>query len=232
MIDLHYATTPNGWKATIALEEMELPYRVNFINLASGEQFEPEFLAISPNGRMPAIVDHEPQGGGAPVSVFESGAILIYLAEKAGKFLPSELRGRTEVIQWVMWQMAGLGPMMGQHAHFRQYTKEPVVYAVKRYHGEVQRLFGVLENRLEGREAICGEYSIADMACWPWVLTYKRQEIDLAEFPNVKRWHEFMKSRPGVRRGFDVGKEGRKFTEQAPSDEARENLFERNQSGG
>ncbi len=207
MIDLHYWPTPNGWKVTILLEELALPYRVVPVNIGRGEQFRPEFLAISPNNRMPAIVDHSPADGGAPLSVFESGAILLYLAEKTGRFLPADVRGRFEVIQWLMWQMGGLGPMLGQAHHFRQYAPEQIPYAVDRYTNEANRLYGVMDRRLAGREFLAGAYSIADMACWPWTVPYKRQGQALEDFPNVKRWFETMEARPAVQRGFAVGKE-------------------------
>jgi GST-like protein len=219
MIDLYYWPTPNGWKISIALEEMELPYRTMPVNIGRGEQFEPEFLAVSPNNRMPAIVDHEPEGGGEPVSVFESGAILLYLADKSGLFLPRDLRGRVEVTEWLMWQMGGLGPMLGQNHHFRIYASENLQYAVDRYTNETSRLYGVLDKRLEGREYICGDYSIADMACWPWIVPHERQGQNLGDFPHVNRWYEKMKTRPGVQRGFDVLKEvrGAKMDDRAKS---------------
>ncbi len=219
MIDLYYWPTPNGWKISIALEEMELPYRTLPVNIGRGEQFEPEFLAISPNNRMPAIVDHEPEGGGEPVSVFESGAILLYLADKSGTFLPRDLRRRVEVTEWLMWQMGGLGPMLGQNHHFRIYASENLQYAVDRYTNETSRLYGVLDKRLEDREYICGDYSIADMACWPWIVPHERQGQKLEDFSNVQRWYEKMKTRPGVRRGFDVLKEvrGAKMDDRAKS---------------
>lgn len=207
MIDAYYWPTPNGWKVSIALEEMALDYRIVPVNIHRGGQFEEEFLAISPNNRMPAIVDRDPPGGGAPVSVFESGAILIYLAEKSGRFLPQDLRGRTEVIEWVMWQMGGLGPMLGQAGHFRFYAPEQIPYAKERYDNEMARLYGVLDRRLKGREFIAGAYSIADMACWPWIITYKRQEVNLDAFPNVKSWYKALQQRPALRRGYDVGRE-------------------------
>ena len=225
MIDLYYWPTPNGWKISIALEEMELPYRTVMVNIGRGEQFEPDFLAISPNNRMPAIVDHEPSGGGAPISVFETGAILLYLAEKCGRFLPADPRQRIEVTEWLMWQMGGLGPMLGQNHHFRIYAPEPIPYAVDRYTKETGRLYGVLDRRLEGREYICGDYSIADMACWPWIVPHERQGQKLADFSNVNRWYEKMKTRPGVRRGFDVGKEIRQAMAAGPDEEARKVLF-------
>lgn len=207
MIDLYYWPTPNGWKISIALEEMGLDYNLVPVNIGRGDQFKDAFLAISPNNRMPAIVDHNPIDGGEPVSVFETGAILIYLAEKSGKFLPIDLRPRIEVIEWVMWQMGGLGPMLGQNGHFKFYAPETIPYAQERYMSEALRLFGVLDRRLEVREFICGDYSIADMACWPWIITYKRQEIDLAQFPNVKRWYDALKERPALRKGYKVGSE-------------------------
>ncbi|MFP6579195.1 MAG: glutathione S-transferase N-terminal domain-containing protein [Myxococcota bacterium] len=225
MIDLHYWPTPNGWKISIALEEMELPYRVVPVHIGRGEQFEPAFLAISPNNRMPAIVDRDPAGGGAPIPVFESGAILVYLAEKTGRFLPTELRGRTEVLEWLMWQMGGLGPMLGQHGHFELYAPERLAYPRKRYGDEALRLYGVLDHRLADREHICGEYSIADMACWPWILTYKKQGIDLADFPHVRRWYDALKQRPALRRGYDVGSDLRKKTFAGFDDKARRILF-------
>jgi GST-like protein len=207
MIDLYYWPTPNGWKISIALEEMELPYEVKPVNIGRGEQFEPAFLRISPNNRMPAIVDPEPLGGGESIAIFESGAILLYLAEKSGKFLPDDVRGRYDVIQWLMWQMGGLGPMLGQNHHFRIYAPEPIPYAVDRYTNEGKRLYSVLDGHLEGREYICGEYSIADMACWPWIVPHERQGVDFGDFPNVRRWYEKMKARPALRRGFDLLKE-------------------------
>ncbi|MZR30250.1 glutathione S-transferase N-terminal domain-containing protein [Sneathiella litorea] len=223
MIDLYYWPTPNGWKISIALEEMGLDYRVVPVNIGKGEQFEPDFLKISPNNRMPAIIDQDPADGGEPISVFETGAILIYLAEKCGKFLPSDLRSRKEVIEWVMWQMGGLGPMLGQNGHFKFYAPEKIPYAQERYSTEVLRLFDVLNSRLEGRDYICGEYSIADMACWPWIITYKRQEIDLGEFPNIRRWYDNLKTRPALRRGYEVGRELSKPTGEW-SEESRKHL--------
>ena len=186
---------------------MELEYRIIPVNIGRGDQFKDDYLKISPNNRMPAIVDHDPPGGGDPVSVFESGAILFYLAEKTGKFMPTDMRGRMEVMEWLMWQMGGLGPMFGQNGHFKFYAPEQIPYAQERYTNESLRLYGVLDRRLEGREYICGDYSIADMACWPWVLTYKRQQIDLDQFPHVRRWYDLLKNRTGLRRGYEVGKE-------------------------
>lgn len=231
MIDAYYWPTPNGWKLSIALEEMALPYRVVPVNIGRGDQFSPEFLKISPNNRMPAIVDHDPGDGGPPLSVFESGAILLYLAEKTGQFLPTDLRGRLQVIEWVMWQMGGLGPMLGQSGHFKFYAPEVIPYAKERYFKESLRLFKVLDERLEGREHICGDYSIADMACWPWVITYKRQEIDMAAFPNVRRWYDALKQRPALRRGYEVGKEFGKPTG-TWDEEARKHLINNTRGAG
>jgi len=223
MIDLHYWPTPNGWKISIMLEECGLPYRMVPVNIARGEQFTPEFLAISPNNRMPAIVDHAPAGGGAPVSVFESGAILIYLADKTGRFLPPELRERTQVLEWLMWQMGGLGPMLGQNGHFLLYANQKVPYAIERYRREAQRLYGVLDTQL-GRTGtfVAGDYSIADMAIFPWVRTYRSQQVALDEYPNVRRWYETLKLREAVRRGVALGDELRMKSYDA---EARKHLF-------
>ncbi len=224
MIDLYYWPTPNGWKISIALEEMGVPYRVVPVNIQKGEQFAPEFLKISPNDRMPAIVDHAPADGGPPISVFETGAILLYLADKTGKFIPADVRGRVEVTEWLMWQMSGLGPMLGQNGHFKFYATEQIPYAQERYSTEALRLYDVLDRRLEGRDYICGAYSIADMACWPWILTYKKQEIDLGEFPNIRAWYDRLKARPALRRGYEVGRDISKPTG-VWSDEARKNLM-------
>jgi GST-like protein len=226
MIDLYYWPTPNGWKASIALEEMGLPYRVVPVNIGRGEQLDPDFLAVSPNGRIPAILDHAPEDGGSPVPVFESGAVLVYLAEKTGRFLPRDVRGRTEVLQWVFWQVGGLGPMLGQHGHFKLYAPERVPYALDRYRREADRLYGVLDRRLSEREHVCGEYSIADMMCWPWVITYKSQGIDLGAHPHVRRWYDALKERPALRRGYEVGADLRRATfEGGPDPRAREHLF-------
>jgi len=207
MIDLYYWPTPNGWKISIALEEMGLPYHVLPVDIGHGEQFEASFVAISPNARMPAIVDRDPEGGGPPIPVFESGAILLYLASKSGRFLPADPRGRIDVIQWLMWQVGGLGPMLGQHGHFALYAQEKIPYAIERYRRETERLYGVLDRRLEGRAHVCGEYSIADMACWPWIVTWKAQGIALERFPNLRRWYDALKERPALRRGYELGKE-------------------------
>ncbi|HEU4342122.1 MAG TPA: glutathione S-transferase N-terminal domain-containing protein [Candidatus Binatia bacterium] len=206
MIDLYYWTTPNGHKITIYLEETGLPYAIKPVNIGKGDQFKPEFLAISPNNRIPAIVDNDPAGGGKPISVFESGAILQYLAEKTGKFLPADLRGRTEVMQWLFWQMGGLGPMLGQNHHFRNYADEKLTYAIERYVKETERLYGVLDERLADREFVAGPYSIADMACYPWIVLHERQGQNLDDFPNLKRWFETIYRREAVQRAYALAK--------------------------
>ena len=206
MIDLYYWTTPNGHKITIFLEEADLPYSIVPVNISKGEQFKPEFLRISPNNRIPAIVDNAPAGGGRPVSVFESGAILQYLAEKTGRFLPKDLRGRAEVMQWLFWQMGGLGPMAGQNHHFGQYAPEKLPYAIERYVKETNRLYGVLDKRLADREFVAGDYTIADMASYPWVVPHQRQGQRLEDFPNVKRWFETIRARPAVVRAYELAK--------------------------
>ncbi len=223
MIDLYYWTTPNGHKITIFLEEAGLPYKIVPVNISRGDQFKPEFLAISPNNRMPAIVDHEPADRGAPLSVFESGAILVYLAEKSGRFMPRDLRGRNEVMQWLFWQMAGLGPMLGQNHHFAIYAPEKIPYAIDRYVRETSRLYQVLDNRLKDREFVAGDYSIVDMACYPWIVPWKRQGQDLDKFPNVKRWFETVAARPAVVRAYEVSKTVN--TERVVDDAARKLLF-------
>lgn len=203
MIDLHYWPTPNGWKISIALEEMELPYRTVPVNIGAGDQFKPEFLRIAPNNRMPAIVDHAPSDGGEPVSVFESGAILVYLADKSGKFMPKDLRGKVLVTQWLMWQMGGLGPMFGQDGHFKLYAPEKLPYAIDRYDRECRRLLGVMDGQLQRTgDCLAGEYSIADMAVWPWLVTAKRRGIDLAGYPAVQNWFARLRARPAVQRGM------------------------------
>ncbi|XXU08216.1 glutathione S-transferase N-terminal domain-containing protein [Sorangium sp. So ce854] len=224
MIDLYYWPTPNGWKISIMLEETGLPYKLIPINIGRGEQFKPEFLAISPNNRMPAIVDHDPPGGGAPISVFESGAILLYLAEKTGQLMPSDLRGRHDVTQWLMWQMGGLGPMSGQAGHFGQYAPEKIPYAIERYTKEVRRLYGVMDKRLADRPYLAGEYSIADVASFPWAILHDRFGIALDELPNLKRWIEALRARPAVARGLAAGSELRNQS-QTLDDEAKKWLF-------
>lgn len=203
MIDLYYWTTPNGHKITIFLEEAELPYTVVPINIGKGDQFQPEFLKISPNNRIPAIVDREPADGGDPISVFESGAILLYLAEKTGKLIPQDSRGRVDVLQWLFWQMGGLGPMAGQNHHFSQYAPEKIPYAINRYVNETGRLYAVLDKQLRDREFVAEEYSIADIAIYPWIVPYDRQGQKLEDFPNVQRWFEAIKVRPATIRAYE-----------------------------
>jgi GST-like protein len=207
MIELYYWTTPNGHKVTIFLEESGLPYRLHAVNIGKGDQFRPKFLRISPNNRIPAIVDTEPAGKGEQIDIFESGAILQYLAEKTGRFLPKDLRGRFEVMQWLFWQMAGLGPMAGQNHHFGQYAPERIPYAIDRYVKETNRLYGVLNKQLAGRDFIAGDYSIADMACYPWIVPHERQGQNLDDFRHLKRWFEAMAARPAVQRAYALAKD-------------------------
>jgi GST-like protein len=205
MIDLYYWPTPNGHKITLFLEETAMPYNIIPVHIGKGEQFRPEFLAISPNNRMPAIVDHTPMERGAPISVFESGAILLYLAEKSEQFIARDLRGRAETLQWLFWQMGGLGPMAGQNHHFARYAPEKIPYAIERYVKETNRLYGVLNKRLADREFIAGAYSIADMAAYPWVVPHEAQGQSLDDFPNLKRWFEAIKARPATVRAYERG---------------------------
>lgn len=206
MIDLYYWTTPNGHKLTIYLEETGTPYKIIPIDIGTGVQFEPDFLAIAPNNRIPAIVDHDPVGGGEPISVFESGAILEYLADKVGEYLPRDQRGRIETLQWLYWQMANLGPMCGQNHHFVTYAPERIPYAMDRYVNETNRLYGVLDRRLADRGYVAGDYSIADMAIYPWIVPHERQRQDLNDFPHLKRWFEEIKSRPAVEAAYALSK--------------------------
>jgi GSH-dependent disulfide-bond oxidoreductase len=205
MIELYYWPTPNGHKVTIFLEEAGLNYQIMPVNIAAGDQFKPDFLQISPNNRMPAIIDRHPVDGGEAISVFESGAILQYLAEKTGKFCPTDLRERKIVNEWLFWQVGGLGPMAGQNHHFSQYASEKIPYAIDRYVKETNRLYGVMNRQLERHEYLAGEYSIADMASYPWIVPYERQQQDLADFPNLKRWFEAIGSRPAVIRAYKQG---------------------------
>ena len=205
MIDLYYWPTPNGHKVTVFLEETGMPYTIVPVNIGAGEQFKPEFLAISPNNRIPAIIDRTPRERGAPISVFESGAILLYLADKSERFIPNESRGRVEVLQWLFWQVAGLGPMLGQNHHFSRYAPEKIPYAIDRYVNETNRLYGVLNKRLADRPFIAGAYSIADMACYPWIVPHERQGQSLEDFPHLKRWFEAIKVRPAVVRAYERG---------------------------
>ncbi|MBF9232346.1 glutathione S-transferase N-terminal domain-containing protein [Microvirga alba] len=211
-IDLYYWPTPNGWKVTIMLEETGLPYTVHPVNIGKGDQFKPEFLAISPNNKMPAIVD--PNGpDGKPISVFESGAILQYLGRKTGKFYPRDERKRAEVDQWLFWQMGGFGPMLGQTHHFRIYAPEKIPYAIDRYTNEANRLYGVLNKQLASHEFVAGEYSIADMAIVPWAKLWERQGQNIGDFPHVKRWLDTVLARPAVQRGVAVSAEDRGQTD-------------------
>ena len=227
MIDLYYAPTPNGWKITIMLEECSLPYRIIPVNLGKGDQFKPEFLAISPNNRMPVIVDDDGPKG-EKISVFESGAILLYLGEKTGKFLPSLQIDRIKVLEWLFWQVGGLGPMAGQVSHFVNYAPNfpgDHSYSEKRYKNEYDRLLGVMNNILTEREYLAGDYSVADMASFPWVTAYKRYEVDLNKFKEVRRWFDTLKNRPAVRKGMDVGKDERTFS-QKPTKESLKMMFQ------
>lgn len=206
MIELYYWTTPNGHKIAIFLEESDQVYTIYPINISKGDQFQPSFLQIAPNNRIPAIVDREPTDGGDPISVFESGAILQYLAEKTGKFLSPDRRVRIQTMEWLFWQVGGLGPMLGQNHHFTQYAPEKIPYAIQRYLKETERLYRVLNQQLSNREYIVGEYSIADMAAYPWVVPHQNQQIDLNNFPNIKRWFESIQRRPAVARAYAKAK--------------------------
>ena len=226
MIDVYYWPTPNGHKITMFLEEAGLDYEIKTVNIGAGEQFDPDFLKIAPNNRMPAIVDHDPAGGGDPVTVFESGAILIYLGEKTGKFLPTEMRARVETLQWLMWQMGGLGPMAGQNHHFNVYAADKIEYAIDRYVNETNRLYGVMDRRLADREFLAGDfYSIADMASYPWVVPWKRQNQNLDDFPNLRRWFEAIRERPATKRCYEIGDEIRPPEQSAMSEDAKKVLF-------
>jgi len=225
MIDLFSWPTPNGLKISIFLAEAGVEHKVHPVSIRKGEQFEPAFLAISPNNRIPAIVDNAPADGGGPISVFESGAILQYLAEKTGQFGGSDLRTKTEITQWLMWQMGGLGPMLGQNGHFNVYAPEPVPYAIGRYVNESKRLYGVLDKQLGGRDYIAGDYSIADMACYPWIVLYNAHKIDLASYPNVAAWFERVATRPAVVQVY-AEKDTLYAEDHAPmTDEERAKLF-------
>ena len=223
MIDLYYWTTPNGHKITMFLEETGLPYRIVPVNIGTGAQFAPAFLAISPNNRIPAIVDHSPPGGGAPLSVFESGAILLYLAEKSGRLLPAGIRARVEVLQWLFWQVAGLGPMAGQNHHFARYAPEKLPYAIERYVNETNRLYGVLDQRLADREFLAGDYSIADLAAYPWIVPHERQGQRLEDFPHLNRWFRQIHDRPATVRAYE--KAAAVNTEQTVTEAAKRILF-------
>jgi GST-like protein len=225
MIDLYYWPTPNGHKITMFLEEVGLPYQIKPVNIGTGEQFQPDFLKIAPNNRMPAIVDHDPVGGGAPISVFESGAILVYLADKTGRFLPTEPAHRYDVLQWLFWQMGGLGPMAGQNHHFNRYAPEKIPYAIDRYVKETSRLYGVLDKRLADREFVAGEYSIADMASYPWIVPYENQGQKLEDFPHLQRWFNKIKARPATERAYARGPEVNPSVGQPMSEEEKKILF-------
>jgi GST-like protein len=230
MLDLYYWTTPNGHKITMYLEETGLPYRIVPVNIGQGEQFKPEFLAIAPNNRIPALVDHEPEGGGEPLAIFESGAILLYLADKTGRFIPRDLRGRNEAVQWLFWQMAGLGPMAGQNGHFNHTAPEKIAYAIDRYERETARLFAVLDKRLEGRDFLAGrergEYTVADIACFPWTKGYARLNQNIEDFPNLKRWSEVISARPATERAYARALEVNPSPSTAPlTDEQRQLLY-------
>lgn len=223
MIDLYYWTTPNGHKITIFLEESGLPYQIKPINIGKGEQFAPDFLKIAPNNRIPAIVDHLPDDQKGPLSVFESGAILWYLAEKAKKFIPADTRGKALVSEWLFWQMGGLGPMAGQNHHFNVYATEKIPYAIERYTKETNRLYGVLNKQLECRDWVANEYSIADMAIYPWIVPYERQGQNLNDFPHLKKWFEKMAQRPAVIKAYELAEKIN--TDQPLSEEAKKILF-------
>ena len=225
MIDLYYAATPNGLKLTMYLEEAGLEYRLVRVNIGKGEQFAPEFLRISPNNKIPALVDHAPADGGAPLSVFESGAMLQYLAEKSGFGLPADPRARLEALQWLTWQVAGLGPMAGQIGHFNVYAPETVPYAIDRYSRETSRLYGVLDQRLQGREFIAGEFSIADIACYPWIVPHQGHGQRLADFPELRRWFEAMRRRPATIKAYAGVEDGYARSQRDMSAEQRAVLF-------
>lgn len=223
MIDLYYWPTPNGHKITLFLEETGLDYQIHPINIGRGDQFDPEFLKIAPNNRMPAIVDHAPADGGAPVSVFESGAILLYLAEKTGRFIPQDLRGRVATLEWLFWQMGGLGPMAGQNHHFVQYAPRKLSYAIDRYVNETNRLYGVLNKRLADRPFVAGEaYTIADMAIYPWTVGHERQRQKLEDFPHLERWFRAIEARPATVRAYELGP---KYRTAATMDEAAKKIL-------
>lgn len=232
MIDLYYTPTPNGLKIKLFLEETGLPYRTVPVDIGKGEQFEPAFLAISPNNKIPAIVDHDPLDKGAPLSVFESGAILFYLANKSGRLIPADERGRIEVLQWVFWQTSGLGPMAGQNGHFNIYAPEKVPYAIERYTRETHRLYGVLDQRLAGREYVAGEYSIADIASYPWIVPHRGHGQTLADFPNLHRWFETIRARPATIRAYEGVEDSYSKSGGGLSEEARKILFGQGTASG
>ena len=225
---LHYWPTPNGHKITLMLEELGVPYTLQPVNISAGDQFQPAFLAISPNNRMPALVDPAPADGGEPISVFESGAILVYLAEKHGAFLPSDLRGRKTVLEWLFWQVGGLGPMAGQNHHFGLYAPEKIPYAIDRYTREVQRLLGVLDRQLAKHAHVAGnDYSVADMAIHPWVNAYDKAPLDLSPYPHLQRWHAEIAARPAVQRAYALKTQVNPDAGKPLTDEERKHLFGR-----
>jgi GST-like protein len=226
MIELHYWPTPNGHKITLFLEEAGLSYEIKPVNIGKGDQFKPDFLAISPNNRMPAIVDTSPADGGGPLSVFESGAILQYLAEKTGRFLPADTRERFKVLQWLFWQMGGLGPMLGQNHHFSRYAPEKIPYAIDRYVNETRRLYGVLDKQLDGRAFIAGkDYTIADMACYPWIVPHEAQGMSLDDFPHLKAWFHAIHERPATKKAYEIGDSIKDRFDLTTDEEARKVLF-------
>jgi GSH-dependent disulfide-bond oxidoreductase len=225
MIELYYWTTPNGHKITMFLEEARVPYEIHPVNIGKGQQFTPEFLAISPNNRIPAIIDRAPKDGGAPISVFESGAILLSLAEKTGQFLSAAPRQRVATLEWLFWQVAGLGPMAGQNHHFRAYAPEKLPYAIERYEKETNRLYGVLNKRLADRPYLAEEYSIADMACYPWIVPYANQGQNLDDFPHLKRWFEAIAARPATIAAYAKANEVNPSPPSAMDEETRKILF-------
>ena len=226
MIELHYWPTPNGHKITLFLEEACLPYEIKPVNIGKGDQFKPDFLAISPNNRMPAIVDTAPADGGAPLSVFESGAILQYLADKTGRFLPADTRERFKVLQWLFWQVGGLGPMLGQNHHFSRYAPEKIPYAIDRYVNETRRLYGVLDKQLDGRAFLAGkDYTIADMACYPWIVPHEAQGMSLDDFPHVKAWFQAIHDRPATKKAYEIGESVKDRFDLTTDEAARKVLF-------
>ncbi|MFT3741451.1 MAG: glutathione S-transferase N-terminal domain-containing protein [Gammaproteobacteria bacterium] len=227
MIDVYYWPTPNGHKITIFLEEVGLDYRVFPVNIKEGQQFEAAFLKIAPNNKIPAIVDHEPADKGEPLALFESGAILVYLAEKTRQFIPEDLRARSQVLQWLFWQMGGLGPILGQNHHFVQYAPEKIPYAIERYVKETKRLYTVLDLQLTNQDYICGAYSIVDMACFPWVMLYEKQLQNIADFPNIKRWLDKVQSREAVQRAYQIGQDEVYAVNKSLNSQEKQTLFQK-----
>jgi len=226
MIDVYFWTTPNGYKVLLMLEEAGIDYTLHGVNISAGDQFKPEFLKISPNNRIPALVDHDPAGGGEPLSVFESGAMLEYMADKTGQFLPTDIQARYKVLEWLYWQMGGLGPMAGQNHHFSQYAPVAIDYAINRYVDETARLYGVLNKQIGNKNFITDHYSIADMACYPWVVSHEKQKQNLNDFPNLQRWFEHIKSRPGTVNAYAKGEAVN--TNPTMSEDAKKILFGQN----